>query len=134
MEKSSVYSRIIQVKADHLDELLHVNNVEYLHWMMESAEAHWQLRAPQVIREEFIWVVRKHSIEYTGQAVEGDELLLKTWTGEASGACWWRHFTIEKANSRTQLINAATQFVLVNRMNGKPHPVRSNIIRIFQDN
>ncbi|MFN5426100.1 MAG: acyl-CoA thioesterase [Bacteroidota bacterium] len=134
MEKSSVYSRIIQVKADHLDELLHVNNVQYLHWMMESAEAHWQLRAPQVIREEFIWVVRKHSIEYTGQAVEGDELLLKTWTGEASGACWWRHFTIEKANSRTQLINAATQFVLVNRMNGKPHPVRSNIIRIFQDN
>lgn len=134
MEKSSVYSRIIQVKADHLDELLHVNNVQYLHWMMESAEAHWQLRAPQVIREEFIWVVRKHSIEYTGQAVEGDELVLKTWTGEASGACWWRHFTIEKANSRTQLINAATQFVLVNRMNGKPHPVRSNIIRIFQDN
>jgi acyl-CoA thioester hydrolase len=134
MEKSSVYSRIIQVKADHLDELLHVNNVQYLHWMMESAEAHWQLRAPQVIREEFIWVVRKHSIEYTGQAVEGDELLLKTWTGEASGACWWRHFTIEKANSRTQLINAATQFVLVNRMNGKPHPVRSNITSIFQDN
>lgn len=134
MEKSSVYSRIIQVKADHLDELLHVNNVQYLHWMMESAEAHWQLRAPQVIREEFIWVVREHSIEYTGQAVEGDELLLKTWTGEASGACWWRHFTIEKANSRTQLINAATQFVLVNRMNGKPHPVRSNIISIFQDN
>ncbi|MFY8007323.1 MAG: acyl-CoA thioesterase [Sediminibacterium sp.] len=134
MEKSSVYSRIIQVKADHLDELLHVNNVQYLHWMMESAEAHWQLRAPQVIREEFIWVVRKHSIEYTGQAVEGDELLLKTCTGEASGACWWRHFTIEKANSRTQLINAATQFVLVNRMNGKPHPVRSNIISIFQDN
>ena len=134
MEKSSVYSRIIQVKADHLDELLHVNNVQYLHWMMESAEVHWQLRAPQVIREEFIWVVRKHSIEYTGQAVEGDELLLKTWTGEASGACWWRHFTIEKANSRTQLINAATQFVLVNRMNGKPHPVRSNIISIFQDN
>lgn len=134
MEKSSVYSRIIQVKADHLDELLHVNNVQYLHWMMESAEAHWQLLAPQVIREEFIWVVRKHSIEYTGQAVEGDELLLKTWTGEASGACWWRHFTIEKANSRTQLINAATQFALVNRMNGKPHPVRSNIISIFQDN
>ena len=134
MEKSSVYSRIIQVKADHLDELLHVNNVQYLHWMMESAEAHWQLRAPQVIREEFIWVVRKHSIEYTGQAVEGDELLLKTWTGEASGACWWRHFTIEIANSRTQLINAATQFVLVNRLNGKPHPVRSNIISIFQDN
>lgn len=134
MEKSSVYSRIIQVKADHLDELLHVNNVQYLHWMMESAEAHWQLRATPAIREEFIWVVRKHSIEYTGQAVEGDELLLKTWTGEASGACCWRHFTIEKANSRTQLINAATQFVLVNRMNGKPHPVRSNIISIFQDN
>jgi acyl-CoA thioester hydrolase len=134
MENSSVYTRIIRVNAAHLDELLHVNNVQYLHWMMESAEAHWQLRAPPAIREAFIWVVRKHQIEYTGQAVERDELLLKTWTGEASGACWWRHFTIEKVTSPSPLIIAATQFVLVNRLNGKPHPVRSHIIRIFQDN
>jgi len=134
MEKSSIYSRIIQVTEEHLDELLHFNNVQYLHWMMESAEVHWQLRASRTIREEFIWVVRKHEIEYFGQAVKEDELLLKTWTGEASGACWWRHFTIEKAIAPTQLVTAATQFVLVNRLNGKPHPVRSNIISIFQDN
>ncbi|MFM9021901.1 MAG: acyl-CoA thioesterase [Sediminibacterium sp.] len=133
MEKSSVYSRIIQVTTQHLDELMHVNNVQYLHWMMESAEAHWQLRAPVAIHDEFIWVVRKHEIEYTGQAVEGDELLLKTWTGEANGACWWRHFTIENAITQALLITAATQFVLVNRLNGKPQAVRSNIISIFQD-
>ena len=133
MEKSSVYSRIIQVKADHLDALLHVNNVQYLHWMMESAEAHWQLRAPQSVQEEFIWVVRKHEIEYFGQAMEGDELLLKTWTGKATGASWWRHYSMEKLSTKSPIIVAATQFVLVSRVNGKPQPIRSNIISIFKD-
>lgn len=134
MEKMNVYSCIIEVKAAHLDALLHVNNVQYLHWMMESAEAHWQFRAPQAIREVFIWVVRKHEIEYFGQSMEGDELLLKTWTGEASGACWWRHFTMEQLSTKSPILVAATQFVLVNRLNGKPQPVRSNIISIFKDN
>ncbi|MFM7359373.1 MAG: acyl-CoA thioesterase [Sediminibacterium sp.] len=133
MEKSFIHSRIIEVKTEHLDALLHVNNVQYLHWMMESAEEHWQIRAPKDMHEQFIWVVKKHQIEYTGQAHLGNILLLKTWTGESSGACWWRHFTIQENTTGAGIIKAATQFVLVNRQTGKPHPVRSNIISIFQD-
>lgn len=134
MEKLHVYTRWIEVKKEHLDALLHVNNLQYLHWMMEAAEDHWQSRAPREYILQYSWWVKQHHIEYSGQAVEGNNLLLKTWTGEYSGACWWRHYAISLSDTAAPIAAATTQFVLVNRQTGKPQAIRSHLLSIFQEN
>lgn len=131
MENLHVFSRTIQVNNDHIDALHHVNNVQYLQWMMEAAEQHWQSRAQPEMISDLIWVVRRHEIDYLGQAIAGDVLLLSTWTGSYAGAVWWRHFTIHQAANNAPLVTAATQFALVNRKTGKPQPIRQPIVSVF---
>ena len=36
------FEQKIRVTAAHLDELQHVNNVQYLQWVQDIAGAHWQ--------------------------------------------------------------------------------------------
>ena len=37
------YTSINIVSKQHLDDLNHVNNVQYLYWAQEVAKAHWNL-------------------------------------------------------------------------------------------
>ena len=62
------------VEHHHLDELQHVNNVQYLQWVQDIAGAHWQHLIAN--REETfgLWVVRSHHIEYKRQAKLGDQI------------------------------------------------------------
>ena len=40
------FSLPIAVQSTDIDALGHVNNVVYLRWMQEAAEAHWETAAP----------------------------------------------------------------------------------------
>jgi acyl-CoA thioester hydrolase len=44
----------IKVTQADLDELRHVNNVRYLQWVQDVAEAHWLLKAAPEWKEKFI--------------------------------------------------------------------------------
>ena len=37
---SSIFDLRLQVQAEHIDQLGHVNNVVYMHWMQDVATAH----------------------------------------------------------------------------------------------
>lgn len=126
-----VFTREIVVLPAHLDELQHVNNVQYLQWMMEAAEAHWKERSTSAQQEEFIWVVNKHEIHYRGAARLGDVLELTTFTGECTGAGWWRHFTIRNTANDAAIVNAKTLFVLLNRITEKPLRIPDTVLEIF---
>ena len=127
-----VFTKEIVVLPTHLDALQHVNNVQYLHWMMEAAEAHWKVRSTDAQQSEFIWVVSKHEIHYRGAARTGDVLELTTYTGECTGAGWWRHFSIRnKANDAT-IVEAKTLFVLLSRNTQKPLRIQDAVLNIFR--
>ena len=38
---SKIFEIEKKVKQKHLDEFNHVNNVQYLYWVQEVAQAHW---------------------------------------------------------------------------------------------
>ncbi len=63
-----------EVTAAHLDELQHVNNVQYLQWVQDIAGAHWQSLIAGKTEAFGLWVVRSHHIEYKRQAKLGDSL------------------------------------------------------------
>jgi acyl-CoA thioester hydrolase len=68
----------------------HINNVAFLRYVQDAAVAHWNAVAAADLRTRLTWVVRKHEIEYFRPGLPGDELAVKTWVGEASGATWER--------------------------------------------
>ena len=67
------------VLKKHLDDLNHVNNIQYLCWVQEAAKLHWEYLVGEHINEFHFWVVRSHQIEYKYAAKFGDNLLIKTY-------------------------------------------------------
>ena len=44
-EKSVSYTYKLKVEAQHIDTLMHVNNVVYLQWVNDISEKHWDILA-----------------------------------------------------------------------------------------
>src|SRR5215470_10017834 len=107
------FTLTIQVLDADIDPQGHVNNVAFLRYVQEVATAHWLSVAPTDLQTAFAWVVRRHEIEYLKPGLPGDELLLRTWVGEASGATWERFTEITRAADGLLLVKARTVWVLL---------------------
>ena len=84
------YTLAVTVTDKDIDGQDHVNNVAFLRFVQDAAAAHWVAIAPPDIRAAFTWVVRRHEIEYLRLGLPGDQLTVRTWVGEPSGATWER--------------------------------------------
>lgn len=104
------FEQTIDVEAQHLDELQHVNNVQYLQWVQDIAGAHWQHLIKN--REEAfgLWVVRSHHIEYKRQAKLGDRLRIVTHVEVTEGFLSERRVRFYLADSSTLVAQCSTQW------------------------
>ena len=98
----------IDVRADDIDEMDHVNNAVYLRWVQTAAVAHWRELATPEMQVGTVWVVLRHEIDYKQPALAGDELLAETWVGEATRITFERHTEILRRGSRQLLAKART--------------------------
>ncbi len=74
----SVYSKLIVVRTEDLDELQHVNNVKYVQWIQDISREHWESVVDKEITNQMVWVVRNHNITYFEGAMLNDSLQLST--------------------------------------------------------
>lgn len=74
-----IFKHPITILTSDIDARGHVNNVVYLRWVQEVAEAHWNYGAPHVLREKYAWVVLRHEIDYASPSVLNDILIGTTW-------------------------------------------------------
>lgn len=74
-----VYTKEIIITEKHLDYNNHVNNVQYVHWVEEMAEEHWNLVKHLTPYKDDFWVMYDHHIHYRKQVFLGDSLLIKTF-------------------------------------------------------
>jgi acyl-CoA thioester hydrolase len=125
-----VYEQRVRVQTADLDALEHVNNVVYLRWVQDIATAHWFAMAPDDARENIAWVARRHEIDYLAPAVLDDELILRTWVGEAQGLTFERFTEIRRADGHV-LARARTLWVPVDRTTGRPRRVSSEVRALF---
>lgn len=85
MHQPLVFERSLVVVSSHLDELHHVNNVVYVQWVQDVAEAHWRQQASVELQSKYAWVVLRHEIDYKRAARLGDALTLRTWVDTMEG-------------------------------------------------
>jgi len=129
-----VFRRTRTIVARDLDLLDHVNNVVWLRFVVELAEAH-----SNALGLDFatlrglggIWVVRRHELDYHRAANEGDEILEETWVSELRGARSVRRARLRGARSSALLLAATTHWAFVDAASLRPRRVPPEIARRY---
>jgi len=126
-----VFEYLLKVTEEHIDELLHVNNVVYVQFMQDVADKHWHSVVLNELEKEVVWVVRRHEIDYLHPAVLGDELLIRTWTGEHTTVSWDRHYEIIRPADQKKIITAKSVWVLLDKTTGRPRRIEESLLKRF---
>jgi acyl-CoA thioester hydrolase len=120
----------IVVKPGDIDELGHVNNVVYLQWVQQVATAHWEAMTSGEMRNQNLWVVLRHEIDYFNPAFLGDDITGSTWVSSATGAQSIRHvlFTV----GEKKLAESKTNWCLLDSRTMKPKRIGQEIKSLLE--
>ncbi len=125
------FSHPIKVLESDIDILGHVNNVVYLRWVQEVAEAHWHVAAPVTMKQKYLWVVLRHEIDYLQPAFLTDEITGYTWVGEHSGAKFIRYVRLVNAKSGKPIAEAVTTWCLLDASTMRPKRIDQELLAIL---
>lgn len=129
---SVAYTRSFTARAEHIDELGHVNNTVWVQWIQDIATAHWDAAARPQDNAQFFWVVVRHEIDYRGNIAEGESVTGETWIdGPAQGAKSDRRVDFRNAAGKV-IVSARTTWAMLDRASQRLVRVRPEVIAPFQ--
>jgi acyl-CoA thioester hydrolase len=128
---SERYEIRIDVTADDIDVMDHVNNIVYLRWVQEAATEHWMHAATPDELQRLAWVVVRHEIDYTHSARRGDSVIVRTWVGTTVKHYFERHTEIHRASDMRMLAKARTLWCPVDIATGRPTRPGDDVVRRF---
>ena len=117
----------VPVQSADIDGQNHVNNTVYLRWVQDVATAHWESLTSAEVQTAIGWVVVRHEIDYKQPANLGDEIVLRTWVGEASRLKFERWTEIRRRENGQLLAQARTLWVPIDSKTGKPTRVSADV-------
>ncbi len=86
IDEPAGYHFPIEVQADDIDHMGHVNNAVYLKWVQEAVVSHWQSFAPLEAVERYLWIARGHEIRYHRPGFLGDSIAASLRIESVKGA------------------------------------------------
>lgn len=129
MAGKEIFEHQIQVESHHLDDLNHVNNVVYLQWVQDVAAAHWHHKATSEMKEQYIWVVLNHYLEYKRPALLGETLTVRTYVENYEGPKSERHVQIFR--DEVLLVQSKTTWCLLDKDTMRPKRVPQEFADLF---
>ena len=117
------------VSEKDIDHLNHVNNVLYLQWVQDIATKHWNQLKDGHDTSNYVWVVIRHELDYSGQATLNDVIKIKTWVGETTGIKSIRHVAFYKGERL--LVKAKTFWCLVDAKTLRPRRITGEILKVL---
>lgn len=131
---SEYFSQQLVVPASAIDEREHVNNLAYLQWCLDAAEAHWKRNASAELLQKYVWYVLRHTINYKAAAYEGEVLEIKTWVESSEGVRSERAYSITRISDEKVLVTAQTLWCLLDATTQKPAMITEEIRTLFMSN
>ncbi|SMG16925.1 acyl-CoA thioester hydrolase [Marivirga sericea] len=89
----------IETKATDFDGMGHINNVVYLQWVQDVAEAHWKYVSGKNDHESNLWVALRHEIDYKKEIKPDEKIVAETWVASMEGV---------KSERMTRIFNPET--------------------------
>lgn len=126
-----VFEKEIVVTASDLDSRNHVNNVRYVQWVQDVAEAHWMNKTSETMRSEYYWIMLSHFIQYKAEALLNDKLVLKTFVTKSEGLRSTRMVEIYNQTSGKLLTSSETIWCFMSHNTQKPTRITEEIAGLF---
>jgi acyl-CoA thioester hydrolase len=130
-QEPSVYHHQITVQPQDIDAMGHVNNVVYVRWVQEAAEAHWNAKAPETVRKKYNWVVLRHEVDYLRPALSGQTIIATTWVENFNGVRSDRVVQLTHQETGTLLAKAKTTWCLLDAQTARPKRIEDDITKVF---
>ena len=124
---AAIFEMTVPVLSTDIDEQGHVNNTVYLRWIQDVATAHWKSLASAQSQAAIGWIVLRHEIDYKLPASFGDEIVLRTWVGQASRLKFERFTEVRRRIDNQLLSQARTLWVPIDVRTGKPIRVSAEL-------
>jgi|TARA_B110000305_G_scaffold54457_2_gene60128 acyl-CoA thioester hydrolase len=126
-----ILEKEITVSKNDLDDLNHVNNVIYIHWVQEIAKEHWKSLVSNEIIKNYYWVLLEHQIKYLNPALLNDKIMIKTYIEKTEGIRSNRIVEIYNRNNDKLLVKSKTIWCLINAKTNKPNRITDEIRKAF---
>lgn len=111
-----------KVHPENIDELGHVNNEVYLHWLMKAATFHGEIvgfGTKKLVDRGEGWVVRNHFIEYLAQVKLGDSIVIRTWIETDDKITSERQYELINTETGKVVCKGKTLWVWINYKTGR---------------
>jgi acyl-CoA thioester hydrolase len=131
----AIFDHEHHVRDDEIDGLGHVNNLQYLHWMLDAAIAHSSEQGwppERHLELQAGWVVRSHFIEYLRPAMAGDRIVVRTWVSDFRKTTSRRKYRILRPDDNTLLAVAETNWVFICYQRRVPRRVPVEVVSAFE--
>lgn len=125
------FQQELKVISQHLDEQNHVNNLEYMKWVLQISEAHWVAKTSDKIRQNYAWFVIDHYIQYKQQAFLGEDLILRTWIENYSTVKSERRVEVLRKTDNKIIVEAMTNWCFIDQQTKKPTRITKEVLNPF---
>ena len=132
---SAIFDLNLQVQPEHIDILGHVNNVVYIQWMQDVALAHIEalgLGLTQYLELKHAMVAVEHHVQYRKAAIEGDELILRTWLDHIDALYSYRQYAFYRPKDQSVLFVGNTKWACIEIATGRPKRMSPSFIQAYQ--
>ncbi|WP_370175577.1 acyl-CoA thioesterase [Leeuwenhoekiella palythoae] len=133
MMNAKTFKLNITVPVEAIDGLGHVNNVIYLQWVQDVAEAHWQHNSTEEMLQKYAWVALEHTIKYHAPAFEGEQITIETWVEKFEGVRSIRRTKIFRPSDHKVLATSITNWCLLNMQTRKPLRVPESFTAYYEE-
>lgn len=127
-----IYTQDKTVSKNDLDQLNHVNNVRYVQWVQDIAEAHWQKRATSNLLKDYFWVLLSHHIIYKSAALLNDKITIQTYVAKSQGVTSTRMVEMRHKQSNKLIVQSETNWCLISVETKKPTRITKDISELFE--
>jgi acyl-CoA thioester hydrolase len=129
-----IYAHRHVVLPEEIDTLGHVNNLNYLKWMIDAAVGHstangWPPGRYREIRSAFI--VRSHHVEYLQPAFLGDEICVNTWVSSFNKVTCVRKYKAVRVKDQVVVATGETGWVFLGLEPYQPRRIPPELARAF---
>jgi acyl-CoA thioester hydrolase len=126
-----VFEYKLLVQSADIDAMNHVNNVVYLRYAQEVAEAHWQTKGSELLRQKYSWVVLRHEIDYFSPSLLGHNLVGSTWVDDPNGPKIVRNVELFNVNLNKITAKVRTTWCLLDATSLRPRRIEGEMIALF---
>lgn len=132
---STIFDLRITVQPEHIDVLGHVNNVMYIQWMQDVAAAHIEklgLGLAQYLELKHAMVAVEHHVQYRKAALEGEEIILRTWLDDINALYSFRQYVFYRPKDQSILFVGNTKWACIEITTGRPKRMSPSFTHAYQ--